>query len=172
MNLRLGGWVRPAIFRKSIGPGMYIVHPFHLHGRTPLHLWGGAAEGMQWLEVFHPLTAVKNLYVSRIFTRRIALALQDLVGERLERVTEVLPTLKSLFLEDLHPSGPVKEAVGRWAVRCCTTALWSPCSRFSLEKRNVIILISSVLHIQSLRFLVSPAYATWSGWTHPNPATA
>jgi hypothetical protein len=71
--------------------------------------WQDNAEGLQWLEFFHPFTGVKNLYVAQIFSRFIALALQDLVGER---VTEVLPALECLFLGDLHPSGPVEEAIG------------------------------------------------------------
>ena len=51
--------------------------------------------------------AVKALYVSEEFTPRIAPALQELVGER---VTEVLPALKTLFLRDLFLSGPVQDA--------------------------------------------------------------
>ena len=31
-----------------------------------------------------------------------------------ERAIEVLPALQSLFLEELHPSGPVEEAIGKF----------------------------------------------------------
>ena len=31
-----------------------------------------------------------------------------------ERVVKVFPALQSLFLEGLHPSGPVKEAIGKF----------------------------------------------------------
>ena len=52
---------------------------------------------------------VKNLYVSWNCSECIAFALRDLVGES---ATEVLPALESLYLEDLRPSGLVKEAIG------------------------------------------------------------
>ncbi len=58
-------------------------------------------ENDQWLELLRPFTSVKALYLSQVITPRIAPALQVLVGER---VTEVLPALQSLFLEDLHLS--------------------------------------------------------------------
>ena len=54
---------------------------------------------------------MKNLYLSWELTPSIAPALQELVGER---VLEVLPALQSLFLEELHPSGPVHEAIGKF----------------------------------------------------------
>ncbi len=84
----------------------------HLYIRDdilPPH-WQDDIEDSQWLEALHPFTGVKNLYVSRNLTPSIAPALQELVGER---VIEVLPALQSLFLE-LHPSGPVQEAIGRF----------------------------------------------------------
>jgi hypothetical protein len=59
--------------------------------------------------IFHPFTAVKNLYVCKEFAQCIALALQELVGER--RI-HVLPTLESLFFEELQPSGPVEKGIG------------------------------------------------------------
>jgi hypothetical protein len=58
-------------------------------------------ENNQWLEFFHPFTTVKNLYLSREFVPRIAPILQELVGER---VTKVLPSLQSIFLEDSQDS--------------------------------------------------------------------
>jgi hypothetical protein len=67
--------------------------------------WQDDVENSQWLELLRPFTAVKYLYLSRRFVRRIAPALQELVGER---VTEVLPALQTLFLEETHSSGPVQ----------------------------------------------------------------
>jgi hypothetical protein len=93
----------------SFFPSIYMVQHLHFHG-LPLS-WHEEAEDLQWLDFFRPFTGVKNLYVSQMFARFIALALQDLVGER---VTEVLPTLESIFLEDLHPLGPVEEAIGEF----------------------------------------------------------
>jgi hypothetical protein len=70
--------------------------------------WQGDIEDSQWLDVFNPFTAVKDLYLSQKFVPRIAPTLQELVGER---VIEVLPALQSLFLEKLHPSGTVQEEI-------------------------------------------------------------
>ena len=69
--------------------------------------WQDDIEDCQWLEVLHPFTAVKYLYLSREFTSRIAPALQELAGE-------VLPSLQNLLLEDLHPSGPVPEPIEKF----------------------------------------------------------
>ena len=68
--------------------------------------WQDDVENSQWLELFHPFTAVKALYISSEFTPRIAPALNGLVGER---VTEVLPALQSLFLEEPLQSEPVQD---------------------------------------------------------------
>jgi hypothetical protein len=73
--------------------------------------WQNDIEASQWLELFHPFTSVKTLYISSNFTPRIAPALQELVGER---VSEVLPALQGLLLEDPSPSGPVQETVGQF----------------------------------------------------------
>ena len=72
--------------------------------------WQDDIEDSQWLEVLHPFTAVKYLYLSWEFTRRMAHALQELAGE-------VLPSLQHLILEDLHTSGgPVQRAIGKFVV--------------------------------------------------------
>lgn len=63
--------------------------------------WQDDIDDTQWLKLFQPFTAVKNLYTSKKSLSCIATALQDLSEER---VTEVLPTLESLFLEDFRPS--------------------------------------------------------------------
>ena len=54
--------------------------------------------------LLHPLTAVKNFYLSEKIARRIVPALQELVGIG---TTEVLPTLRNIFLKELKPSGPL-----------------------------------------------------------------
>jgi hypothetical protein len=73
--------------------------------------WQDDIENVQWLELLHPFTTVKALYLSRDIAARIAPALGELVGPR---ATEVLPALQSLFLEELHPSRPVQEAVDKF----------------------------------------------------------
>jgi hypothetical protein len=72
-------------------------------------------ENSQWLEVLHPFTALKDLHVSRGFLPRIAPVFQDLVGER---VTEGLPVLQSIFLEDLDPSGSVSREPSESLLPC------------------------------------------------------
>jgi len=73
--------------------------------------WQDDIEDSQWLEVLHPFTALRDLHISREFLPHIAPAFQELSGER---VTEVLPALQSLFLEELHPSGTVHEAIEKF----------------------------------------------------------
>jgi hypothetical protein len=73
--------------------------------------WLDDIENRQWLELLHPFTGVKNLYLSQEFVPRIAPYLQELDGGR---TTEVLPALQTLYLEDIHPSGAVGEAIEKF----------------------------------------------------------
>jgi hypothetical protein len=68
-------------------------------------------ENIQWMELLHPFTAVKSLYISRKFVLRIGSALQELVGEG---VMEVLPVLQTLHLEEPLLPGSVQGTVGRF----------------------------------------------------------
>jgi len=77
------------------------------HGEHPSR-WQDDVENSLWLELLHPFTAVKNLYLSEKYVPRIAPALQELVGER---TTEVLPTLKNIFLEKFQPWEPLHEGI-------------------------------------------------------------
>ena len=70
-------------------------------------------EDTLWLELLHPFTALKNLYLSKEFARRIAPALQELVESG---TTEVLRTLQNIFLEELQLSGPVQEGIQQFVV--------------------------------------------------------
>jgi hypothetical protein len=84
--------------------------PEHLYIEIafPQPLWQDDLENNQWLDLFHPFTTVKNLYLSREFVPRIVPILQELVGER---VTEVLPDLQSIFLEGRQELGFVPENI-------------------------------------------------------------
>ena len=68
----------------------------------------GNVENALWLRLLHPFTSVKNLYMSEEIARRIVPALRELVGVR---VTEVLPTLENIFLEEGQRLGPVQEGI-------------------------------------------------------------
>jgi hypothetical protein len=70
--------------------------------------WQDDVENTLWLDLLHPFTAVKNLYLSKEFVPRIAPALQELVGGR---TTEVLPTLENIFLER---SAPLSEGITKF----------------------------------------------------------
>ena len=92
-------------FPQALIPG--VEHLYILEDKFPRLRWQDDIESTQWLELLRPFISVKCLYLSREFTPRIAPTLQELVRER---VTEVLPALQTLFLEEPLPSGPVKEA--------------------------------------------------------------
>jgi hypothetical protein len=66
---------------------------------------------LKWLNLLLPFTAVKNLYLSELYSQRIALVLQELTGGR---TTEVLPTLQNVLLEGFQPSEPVQEGIARF----------------------------------------------------------
>ena len=71
-------------------------------------------ENTQWLQLLLPFTAVKNLYLSRVFVLGIAAALQKLIGGRM---TEVLPSLQNIFVEEVRPWGLIndfKDDVGQF----------------------------------------------------------
>ena len=89
---------------------LYILEERHL--QVPPS-WPDDIESSQWLELLHPFTAVKDLYISREFTPRISPTLDGLVEGG---VTEVLPALQTLFLEEAPPSGPVQETIGKFVV--------------------------------------------------------
>jgi hypothetical protein len=60
-------------------------------------------DNAQWLELFQPFTAIKNLYVFKISVVHC----DEPTNSQRERVTEMLPALESLDLEEFWPSGSV-----------------------------------------------------------------
>jgi len=73
--------------------------------------WKDDSENTEWLQLLLPFTAVKNLYLLKQFVPRIARALQELTGGLM---TEVLPTLQTIFLEGFQPSESVQEGIGHF----------------------------------------------------------
>jgi hypothetical protein len=65
-------------------------------------------EDRLYLELIHPFTGVKNLYLSEAFSPHIAPVLQELVEGR---TTAVLPALQNIFLEGFESSEPVQEII-------------------------------------------------------------
>ena len=85
------------------------VEHLYIYGPDDLQsVWKDDVEGVQWPEVFLPFAAAKNLYLSKKITRFVAPALQKLVKES---VTNVLPALESIFLEELKPSRRVQGTI-------------------------------------------------------------
>jgi hypothetical protein len=119
----------------SFSPSIHMVERLYIHGsRRLLSEWQDKFGDTQWLEVFHSFTAVKKHYVIREFAHCIAL--EELVQER---ATDVLPALKSLFLEELLRSRPVQEgirnfvAMRRLSGRPITVSPWErECNRLGL----------------------------------------
>ena len=114
----------------SSGFMLAVEHLYICEQKYALLSWQDDIETSQWLEVLHPLTAVKELYISRKFTPYIVPTLQKLVGGR---VSEVLPALQTLFLEEALPPGLVQESIGKFvaarqlAGRPIAVSRWSYC---------------------------------------------
>jgi hypothetical protein len=70
--------------------------------------WHDDVEHSQWFELLHPFVSVKDLVIHEQLVQLVALALQELIGER---VTEVLPALQNLYLEVPRPSNPIQKAI-------------------------------------------------------------
>lgn len=98
-------------------PSIYIVEHLYIYGSR----YFLAKYGEYGLDIFHPFTFVKDVYASKEFVLGLVPALQELVEEG---VTDVMPALEILFWEELQPSGPVRDVIGRFV------ALRSPYSRF------------------------------------------
>ncbi len=94
----------------SATESLYIYEKEDLHSSLRLG-WKDDIENTEWPQLLLPFTAVKNLYLSKEFGRRIAPALQELTEGRM---TEVLPVLQNLFLEGFHSSKSVQEVIERF----------------------------------------------------------
>ena len=68
-------------------------------------------ENTPLLELLLPFTAVKALFLSKHFAPCILDALQELTGAR---ITEVLPSLESIFVRGFKPSKSFKENIGQY----------------------------------------------------------
>ena len=68
-------------------------------------------EKILWLHLLLPFTAMRNLYISKEIAPGIAAALEEVVGGR---ITEVLPGLQNIFVEELEPTRLFQENIGRF----------------------------------------------------------
>jgi hypothetical protein len=90
-------------------------------------------ENTRWLELLQPFVAVKRLFLAKEFALHITHALQELVGER---VKEVLPTLEMVVIDELQLSGPVYEAIKKFAAARRLAGHPVAISRWKRKKRR------------------------------------
>jgi hypothetical protein len=70
--------------------------------------WSEDMESTRWLELLRPFIALKNLYLFKEFVPRIASALEDLEEGS---ITELLPSLQNIFVQQLQPSGHIQDGI-------------------------------------------------------------
>ena len=92
-------------------PPLSTLEDLYIYEHTWLHDWEENLDNSIWLELLYLFTTAKNLYLSEKIASHIVPALQELLGGR---TTEVLPTLQNIYVEELQPSGPVQEGVGKF----------------------------------------------------------
>jgi hypothetical protein len=90
----------------SLRPVLTIENLYIYEVRDSHISWKDDIEDTEWLDLLLPFTAVKNLYLSKLYSPRIALALQEFAEGR---TTEVLPNLQNVFLEGFQSSKSVQE---------------------------------------------------------------
>jgi hypothetical protein len=66
--------------------------------------WHQGMDSTQWLELLHPFNAMKNLYLSNGLVQHVLPALHSHDDEA--GITEVLPALQNLLIEDFDPYPP------------------------------------------------------------------
>ena len=99
---------------RRISPLLSNVIHFVIHWTGPPDGWQGT-DGVEWLKLLRPFTSVQTLFVSTEFAEPVARALEDVTGEM---ITEVLPALDLLCLEDLPVSSIAKFCEARQLSGC------------------------------------------------------
>jgi hypothetical protein len=83
----------------------------HLEIHNLLEYWEDDMENVQWLEILRLFPSLKDLVLSKKSFRLVAPALNELDGES---VTEVLPALQNIVIQDPQPSEPDSKAIGKF----------------------------------------------------------
>jgi hypothetical protein len=73
--------------------------------------WQCRAKNSQWIDLLRPFIAVKDLTLGEPVVESVASALQEIVGER---VTEILPALRNIFLESFELPGSVPNGIAKF----------------------------------------------------------
>ena len=123
-------WQLPSVAQviTSFFPSIYRVEHLYVYGSRYLpSQWEDDIENMQWLEIFYPFIAVKNLYVSKKFAQCVTPAMTHARPRRGNGDRCVTCTGESFF----GRAPAIGTCSGcHWAVRCCKRALRLPCSHF------------------------------------------
>ena len=96
-------------------------------------VWQDNIENALWLELLQPFTAVKDLYLSKKFASRIMPALQELVEGSM---TEVLPVLQNIFLEELQLSETIQAGIQQFVATRQATGQPITVSRWDNSKEG------------------------------------
>ena len=97
-------------------------------------VWKYNIENALWLELLQPFTAVKDLYLSKKSASRIMPALQELVEGSM---TEVLPVLQNIFLEELQPSETIQACIQQFVATRQATGHPITVSRWDNSKEDL-----------------------------------
>jgi hypothetical protein len=73
--------------------------------------WENEVEKSQWMVLLCPFITVKDLVLDKPVVLSVASALQELIEEQ---VTEILPSLQTIFLEGFQLSSPVPEGIAKF----------------------------------------------------------
>ena len=92
-------------------PSLSRLQHLYMFGRPWPKDWKVNLDYVQWLELLHSFSTVKDLYLSKGLAPCVVPALQDFVGGR---TTEVFPNLQNIFVEKLQKSGAVQEGIGKF----------------------------------------------------------
>jgi hypothetical protein len=89
------------VFTSCLPPLFTLEDIYIYEDPNPPPVWQDNIDNTLWLELLRPFTGVKNLYLSEKFASHTIPALLELTGGRM---TDVLPNLQNIFLEELQSS--------------------------------------------------------------------
>ena len=95
--------------------------------------WQHDPQNNQWINLLRPFIAVKNLYLFEAAALRVVPALEEAAEGG---VINVLPALQNVFLQGLQPTGPVQEAIGRFASARQPSGCPIAIHRWEMERRQ------------------------------------
>ena len=98
--------------------------------------WKDNIENAVWLGMLQLFSTVKNIYISEKFALRIVPALQELIGGG---VTEVLPALQNMFLEEPQPSGRIQEGIHQFVAMRQATGHPVAVSRWDRDQGGTLV---------------------------------